>query len=502
MKSEQRPLLPTSSSSSSSSSSLSSDDASTSSLSDSTGVSWRQSLSYTISFVLVTLCVSLCTCGISARQTIVSQQAHPAVAILLMWLLIFFLGILEGGQGCLVGLQPISPSLYRDTHPHTYRCTTRVVPNATVLNRFIVGRQFLVVLVVFLLNLCCTTVGPPEPGVYGFLLSTLVSSGLAVMILTVVLGQLAAEVNATNCMLDFINTPIVVVTTVLCLAVEGSGLLHAVYLVQCFFPKENEDSSSSSQGMAYWMRVLLSVTLLTGAMLVTCAALWRGETTMGGGTALVSFVLFVGLVCFLGLLEAIQIAVFAVAKIPAHLRDPKAAASCDLVFEGRNFKAVLIGRQICVTTSMFLLARITTTNVDPLDLAHTSPLHSTVLGVPPPLQDFFNTGLPGALITTIVASLAWRIVAASFPVAFMANPVVYWTIRLCLVLEASGVFSAAWVLADGIKWVLGFRTDDSYTEEKKLDDTLSISSSADSWTDYGSQLSESERNASTQSLEV
>jgi len=105
---------------------------------------------------------------------------------------------------------------------------------------------------------------------------------------------------------------------------------------------------------------------------------------------------------------------------------------------------------------MFLLARITTTDVDP-DI---SPV--TVLGMPPTLQNFFNTGLPGALITTVVASLAWRIIAACFPVEFMASPLVYITIQSCLLVEATGIFSAAWLMADGLKVATGLRNDEEY----------------------------------------
>ena len=84
--------------------------------------------------------------------------------------------------------------------------------------------------------------------------------------------------------------------------------------------------------------------------------------------------------------------------------------------------------------------------------------------LPELLRDFFNTGLPGALITTIVASLWWRIIAASYPIAFMANPLVYVTIQLCLLLEASGVFSAAWILADALKSAVGLRNDSEFLD--------------------------------------
>jgi len=475
-----------------------------------TSMPWAKIAQYVVSLTLLVVCVTLCTVGILAKQTPVAAIAHPAVALALMWALILWLGILEGGQGCLVGLQPVDSTQFQKSHPHTYACT-QLAHTGDNLNRFIVGRQFLVVLVVFMLNLACTVTDDFDvPGVPHALMSSMVASGLAVMLITVMLGQLAAEVNATNCMLDFINSPIVWVTTAICLVVEASGLLHSVYLVQCFFSTESISKENTNktprQQVWYWTRVLVSTILLIGALAVTFAALWHDETTMYPGlTTTSSFALFFGLVCFLGILEAIQIAVFAVVKLPTHIvaESPAADTNCQLVFRGRNFKAVLIGRQICVTTSMFLLARITTTNVDPTDLLDTSATMSTVLGIPAALQDFFNTGLPGALITTIVASLWWRILAASFPIAFMGNPVVHWIIRLCLCLEASGIFSAAWLLADGIKWIMGIQPDDVYLTGNKTTDsddsdleldksgngtvyTVSSGESEDDLTDYGS----------------
>ena len=436
---------------------------------------WTQTAKYAISVTLLGVCIALCTAGILARQTPVAADTNPAVALVLMWVLMWWLGILEGGQGCLVGLQPVDPAQFQHSHPYTYACT-QLAHKGDNLNRFIVGRQFFVVLVVFLLNLVCTVVVDFDvPGAPHALMAGLVASGLAVMIITVMIGQLAAEVNATNCMFDFVNSRIVWVTTVMCLVIEASGLLHSVYLVKCFFSTEtnSEDSANKTLGerLWYWTRMVFSVGFLFAALAVTCDALWHGETTMYPGlTTIASFAVFFGLVCFLGLLEAIQIAAFAVVKLPPDVvaKNAAADANCRLVFRGRNFKAVLIGRQICVTTSMFLLARITTTNVDPGDLVDTSTTMSTVLGVPAAIQDFFNTGLPGALITTIVASLWWRILAASFPIAFMANPVVHWTIRLCLCLEATGIFSAAWLLADGIKWMMGLKSDDVYLTSKEI----------------------------------
>ena len=427
---------------------------------------------YIISLALLGLCVLLCTAGIISKQTPVAINTSPLIALVLMWLLIWWLGILEGGQGCHVGLQPVDPEHYKDTHSFTYKCT-QLAHSRDNLNRFIVGRQFFVVLAVFLLNLICTCVADfvDISGVPHLLMAGLVASGLAVMIVTVMLGQLAAEVNATNCMFDFVNSRIVWITTLMCLWVEASGLLHSVYLVQRFFGTAEVDEmgdckvdkeKTTGQKVLFWTQMVASCMMLVASLAVTCDALCQVEGTMYPGlTNLSNFALFFCLVCFLGLLEAIQIAAFAVVKLPKDFvaRNPAAEANCKMVFRGQNFKALLIGRQIGVTTSMFMLAKITTTKVDS---NATSTFNSTLLGleVPAAIHTVFNTGLPGALITTIVASLWWRIAAASFPIAFMGNPIVKLTIKLCLFLEATGVASASWLLADVMRWLMGLKQDD------------------------------------------
>jgi hypothetical protein len=43
--------------------------------------------------------------------------------------------------------------------------------------------------------------------------------------------------------------------------------------------------------------------------------------------------------------------------------------------------------------------------------------HDNIFGVSDGLQSFFNTGLLRAVIMTIVASLAWHIIASAFPAA-------------------------------------------------------------------------------------
>ena len=103
---------------------------------------------------------------------------------------------------------------------------------SSTVNRFILGRQFLVFLVVFIVNTCSSPVpGTSIQGVPDFRVETFLESGLATIIITVILGQLAAEVNATKSMFDFINNVGMLLTLWISLAIEMSGILHSVYLV-------------------------------------------------------------------------------------------------------------------------------------------------------------------------------------------------------------------------------------------------------------------------------
>jgi Silicon transporter len=289
-------------------------------------------------------------------------------------------------------------------------------------------------------------------------------TGLALILVTIQLGQLTAQVNAAGCMLDFVNNYFMLFTTYVSLGIEFSGLLHSVYLVQMFFAKmagkpveSNESPRNKVQNIFFWFRVLMSFTILGFAFAVTLSALFADQTTMWAGIpSAVSVVVFFILMCFVGMMEGMQIALFAVVNLPEEelLQHAIAHRNCQLTFAGHNLKAFLIGRQICVTVCMFVVARITTLNV--------SEGEDTIFGVSAGMQSFFNTGLLGAVITTIVASLAWRIVASSFPVAFLSNPLIYVIIRLCLILEASGICSAAWLLAKIHKNVAGFQLDEVY----------------------------------------
>jgi hypothetical protein len=418
---------------------------------------------YSMSLLIFSIVIVMA--AIFSQQTVATDEmgVPTYVAFIIFWLLIVWLAKMEGGQGCLVGLQPIDKVLYSDSHPRTLMCTS-LAHKGDNMERFIVGRQFLVVLVVFVTNLMASSVKDASvPGLSDALTDSFLGSGIAVTLIAIMIGQ-SAQINAANCMLDFINTYFMLFTTYLSLALDMSGLLHSVYLVQILFSKitntpieSTEPPRSGIQNFFFLARIVFSCVVLGFSFAVTLSALFNGQTTMYAGVPEVVSVLFLFILLgFIGMMEGMQIALFAVVNLPAKEieKHPMAFKSCELTFSGSNLQAFLIGRQMCVTLCMFIVARITSCDVDAGE--------ETIFGVSDGIQNFFNTGLLGAVITCIVGSLAWRIVASSFPVAFLSNPLIYAMIRLCLFVEASGVCSAAWSLALLQKQVAGYQLDEVY----------------------------------------
>jgi hypothetical protein len=177
-----------------------------------------------------------------------------------------------------------------------------------------------------------------------------------------------------------------------------------------------------------------------------------------GVAEVVSVIFFFGLMSVVGMLEGMQIAFFAVAKLTEEELNssPWARWTCELLFAngGRGLPGFMIGRQLCVVSCFFIIARVTTLELDEGD--------SNVMGFGDGAQKFFETGLLGAFITTIVASIAWQLVASAFPLMFMGNPATYVLLRLCLFLEATGIASGAWVLASVHKKIAHFQKDEVY----------------------------------------
>jgi len=275
------------------------------------------------------------------------------------------------------------------------------------------------------------------------------------------------------------------------MGIEFSGILHTSYLIQSFAAwcagtaiESNEPPRSVLQNIFFYGRAAMSVCLLIFAFTATFYALFDGNTTMWDFVPPgVSVVIFLILLFIIGLLEGSQIAYFAVTKLMKSERGDSyfAKKTCELLFEqgggNHNLAAFMIGRQLCVVSCMFFVARVTSIRLEDDD--------KNIFGVSDGIQKLFETGLLGALCTAIIGSMMWRLLASAFPIVFLSTPFTYVLLRFCLFLESTGVLHGAWVLAALHKKIAGFHRDEFYigtAEEraasKRPDDESAVSSRA------------------------
>merc|ERR1712194_388973 len=210
---------------------------------------------------------------------------------------------------------------------------------------FIVGRQFLVVLAVFVTNLAAgsATEDAKVLGLPEFFNTIFVNSGIAPVLIAIMVGQLMAQVNATNSMLDTINNKFVLYFVAYAsMVIEMSGLFHATYLVQILYAKLNDKIASPDkhnkeviQKISFWLRVAFSLAVFTFAFTLVLVTLFTGKTTMWKDIpSYISVILFFLLMTLAGIMEGMQIAILAVAKLPneALTKHSDVKQVCDLIF--------------------------------------------------------------------------------------------------------------------------------------------------------------------------
>merc|ERR1712127_786418 len=169
-------------------------------------------------------------------------------------------------------------------------------------------------------------------------------------------------------------------TLYVCMFVEFTGIMHSSYLIQNILAAtsgkpiiSNEEPKTGFTFAFFWGRVLMSLAILGFCLAVTLVALFNGETMMAvkypsvpNGVSVFLFFFFMSIV---GMLEGMQIAFFAVAKLPANERGTSffGQKTCELLFKGngQNLPGFMIGRQLTVVASFFLVGSITPMNTVP-----------------------------------------------------------------------------------------------------------------------------------------
>jgi len=434
---------------------------------------------YVASIAMLIFSIIIVAALMFTGNTRVASETHPAVALIVCILAVVWLSMIEGQQASLVGLPPVDPDLYKDSHPMTYK-NAALAFKGDNLDRYLMGRQFMVLLVVFVINQCA---GPLDPtvdvlGLPDGVKFVFLDIGLGMIVFTCILGQLTTQVNASHCMIDFINNYFALFTLYVAMTVEFSGVMHSSYLVQNLLSAlsgkpiiSNEPPRTGFTFAFFWGRVLMSIAILAFCLAVVFVALFNGDTMMTvkypslpNGVNIFLFFFFMAIV---GMLEGMQIAFFAVAKLPANERGTSffGQKTCELLFKGngQNLPGFMIGRQLTVVCSFFLVASITGLNIEPGQ-------GNNIFGIQDSAQKFLNYGFHGAVITTILASITWQLAASAFPIAFLNNPLTYILLVVALFLEWTGLCSGAWVLARVMKSAMGIQYDEVYvgTPEERM----------------------------------
>jgi hypothetical protein len=298
--------------------------------------------------------------------------------------------------------------------------------------------------------------------------------------MTAMIGQLTAQVNASYCMLDFIDNYFAFLTVYVAMAIEFSGIMHVSYIVQSLVAKmagkkikRKEGPRTTLGSVFFYLRCFLSLVVVGFGFTVTVIALLDQKTTLWGSIpGWGGIVLFFGLMLIVGILEGMQIAFFGLAKMSKESRgDNKyVKKTCKLLFRGngQNLPGFMVGRQLLVVGCYFILARITTQKVNVNDSG------GNLIGVSDGFQEFMNTGFHAVVITTVFASISWQLFASAFPFLFLSNPLTYVLLRICLFMEGTGICAASWALAAVHKKISGFQYDEIFVgtpEERATEET-------------------------------
>mmetsp|Transcript_5330 Transcript_5330/g.15197 ORF Transcript_5330/g.15197 Transcript_5330/m.15197 type:complete len:411 (-) Transcript_5330:127-1359(-) len=181
---------------------------------------WLSLVKYITSTMAYMLSIAFVVWCISEGQTDFSVPV--AWNMCLMFASITFLFYLEGLQ---VGLLALFRQDLRGRE-RQFPGTERVFALASKgdnLQRFLLGRQFLVVFIVFLCSQVCTLHVRRPVGIPSALWWPVVKTGLPGSLVVLAFGQLTPQVLASRCPLQFCNTVGAYIALVVSLAVESAG---------------------------------------------------------------------------------------------------------------------------------------------------------------------------------------------------------------------------------------------------------------------------------------
>eukprot|EP00756_Hemistasia_phaeocysticola_P052224 Hpha_TRINITY_DN27430_c0_g1::TRINITY_DN27430_c0_g1_i1::g.193791::m.193791 len=191
-----------------------------------------------VSFALLSFCVAFTISAMLQEGTSWWEGPPVAVNIALFPVLLFLLALLEGSQVPLISLARGSQAEVAQldgTHPRAYKAC-RLCHGEGMLERYLLGREFLKLVVYFLLAKLTKSNGTTSPLSLPGFFADLGKTGLIASIPVVLLGQLITQMAAAREPIAFLSFPLVLPLAVWpSLAVERTGIVHAAYLLKAMF---------------------------------------------------------------------------------------------------------------------------------------------------------------------------------------------------------------------------------------------------------------------------
>jgi len=412
------------------------------------------------------------------------DSSHPILEACLLVFMLSWIGLLEGCQISIVGLQGIDMEPYKHTYPRAYACC-KVVHAGPNVERFLVGRQFLLLFNGFLASRVAGAAfeGPFEIDGWVWEYNTsqiLYSNSVLLMILIVAAAQLPTQLLAEDKMMGFFNLPFAPMYTIVypCLAVESLGFTHSAYLLKdvlCWLggidQSEADPKKAMTKDFKYYAKCLLSVSAVSFAgtflfkgwfMKQTGATHGVGWEKLPGWAAICVSCLFLFI---MACAEGLQVSALALQRTPTEEfkhTAPKAyrvlmllGGSDGIDYQGRNMKAFLVGRQFFVACMMVLLGKVT---------GYAGSKGVLVTGDDWGMGAGFNewclqTGFMGAIFVVNVAQLASQVAASIFPIRLINNWIMYFLLQAMLLTEASGFVNSCYPIMWAMDWAFGMQKD-------------------------------------------
>ena len=435
---------------------------------------WLQRALYVLSTLIVTASVLVICNGIISHYCVLQFNAAALFIILLAALTL--LGYVEALHYSNVSVEKWDMSSYQDRFPRA--CKVQLLVNTnTKVQRFLVGRQFFVIFVVFIISQCTTLPHLPVNylGLPAGLVKGLLGSGLPGIFLVCTFGQLIPQLFVEQYTLPFLNLYGCWSVTQLAFLAEFVGVCNfswlTFYAVDHFFfgeekeapvtvalnqpgvsaPKAEAQPAEPAAGFMSESKTQQREKIRLGWFDI-CKYIWSTGVTLGSCLVVgygisqkysvmvapvpLLYIIFIVVLGLLFYLEGLMICIVATQYWnPEDFKGshPRAYQLHKIVNTPDTVKRFIIGRQFFTICTNFILAQICVFPVWPSD------------GYNPVL--FFiliRSGLVGVMIILCFGQLVPELLAARHPLAFMNMYGSTLVVQGSLLIESIGVGHCAW----------------------------------------------------------